>query len=131
MHVLTFQGTAKMDKPIEMPFRGQTCVDPRNHVLDGVVCTGCANWQIRWTDLCGSSDVGCCFQYVTTRLHGTYGAVLVAEADVLYLNDGRRDLTTVHEVERQILSNTHTHSDDTFITSHNLSQTRRTTTTPV
>jgi len=40
-------------------------------------------------------------------LQSTYSAVLVAKTDILYLNDRRWDFTTVHEVERQILWNTH------------------------
>jgi len=40
---------------------------------------------------------------------GTHSAVLVAETDVLNLNDRRRNFTAVHEIERYILCHTHSH----------------------
>ena len=59
MHVLTFQGTAKMDKPIEMPFRGQTrgpkepCIRWGSHApaaptgkYDGLICAAAVTWAV-------------------------------------------------------------------------------------
>jgi len=42
-------------------------------------------------------------KYIHIFLYSTYSAVLVAEADILDLNDRWRDFTAIHEVEWQIL----------------------------
>ena len=48
---------------LKLPFRLQSYVDPRNHILHIVGVHIGDFWRIRWIDLCSVGDVACHYHY--------------------------------------------------------------------